>query len=66
MRFLEEGEEWKFPSLLYEYDLVLCGNYQEDLKMMVDHFVEVCRRRGLKVNADKSKVIVLGEGERLK
>ena len=24
------------------------------------HLVEVCRRRGLKVNADKSKVIVLG------
>ena len=28
------------------------------------HFVEVCRRRGLKVNAGKNKVIVL-DGEEL-
>ena len=27
--------------------------------MMVGHFVEVSRRGGLKVNADKSKVMVL-------
>ena len=32
---------------------------------MVGHFVEVCRRRGLKVNACKSKVMVLGEEEGL-
>ena len=32
--------------------------------MMVGHFVEVCRR-GLKINADRSKVIVLGGEERL-
>ena len=30
------------------------------------HFVEVLRGRGLKVNAGKSKVIVLGGEERLK
>ena len=30
---------------------------------MMGRLVEVCRRRGLKVNADKSKVIGLG-GER--
>ena len=27
--------------------------------MTKGHFVEVCRRRGLKVNADKSKVMVI-------
>ena len=32
---------------------------------MVRHFVEVCIRRGLKINAGKSKVMVLNEGERL-
>ena len=32
---------------------------------MVDPFVEVCRRRGLKVNADKSKMLVLGGEEGL-
>ena len=30
------------------------------------HFVEVCRTRGLKVNAGKSKVMVLNGKERLK
>ena len=33
--------------------------------MVVGHHVEVCRRRGLKVNAGKSKVIVFGGEEGL-
>ena len=33
--------------------------------MMVGQFVEVCRRRGLKVNAGKSKVMVLNGEEGL-
>ena len=32
---------------------------------MVGRFVEVCRRRGLKINADKSKVMMLNEEEGL-
>ena len=32
---------------------------------MVGRFVEVCKRRGLKVNAGKSKVMVLGREEGL-
>ena len=39
-------------------DLVLCGESGEDLRGMVGWFVEVCRR-GLKVIAGKSKVMVL-------
>ena len=31
----------------------------KELKVVEGHFVEVCRRRGLKVSANKSKVIVL-------
>ena len=54
------------PGLLYADDLVLCDESEEDLKAMVGCFVEVCRRRGLKVNAGKSKLMVLGEEERLK
>ena len=50
MRFLEDGKEWILPSLLYADDLVLCGELEEDLGMLVGRFVEVCRRRGLKVN----------------
>ena len=64
VRFLEEGREWRLPCLLYADDLVLvlCGEFEEDLRVMVGCFVEVCRR-GLKVNEGKSKVMVLG-GER--
>ena len=40
-------------GLLYADDLVLCGE-EEDLR-----FAEVCRTRGLKVNAGNSKVMAL-------
>ena len=65
MSFLEDGKEWKLPGLLYAGDLVLCGESEEDLRVMVRRFTEVCRRRGLKVNAGKSKVIVLNDEEGL-
>ena len=51
------------PAHLYADDLVLCGESGEDLRAMVGRFVEVCRRRGLRVNAGKSKVMVLGGEE---
>ena len=54
MRLLEEGREWRLPGLLYADDLVLCTESEEDLSAMVGRFVEVCRRRGLKVNAGNS------------
>ena len=39
----------------------MCGESEDDLmRTAVGRFAEVCRRRGLKVNAGKSKVIVLG------
>ena len=64
MRFLEEGREWILPELLYIDDLVLCGESEEDLRAMVGRFTEVCRRRKLKVNAVKNKMMVLkGEEE---
>ena len=45
--------------------MVLCGELEEDLRTMLGLFVEVYRRRGLKVNAGKSKVILLGGVEGL-
>ena len=51
------------PGPLYEDDWVLCGESEEDLRAMMRRFTEVCRRRGLKVNAGKSKVMVLGGEE---
>ena len=60
----EEGREWRLSGLLYADDLVLCDELEEDLRAMVGCFVEVHRRSGLKVNAGKSKGMVLcGEGE---
>ena len=56
---MEDGREWRLPGLLYADDLVLCGKSEEDPRVMVRLFAEVCRRRGLKVNASKSKVIAL-------
>ena len=46
------------PGFLYADDLVLCGKSEEDLRVILRHFVKVCRRRGLKVNEAKRK----GEG----
>ena len=46
------------PGLLYADDLVLCGDSKEDLRVIVGWFAEVCRRKGLKVNASKSKVMI--------
>ena len=59
MRFQEEGREWRLPDLLYTDDLVLGDESEEDLRAMVGRFVKVCMRRGLKVIAGKSKVMVL-------
>ena len=41
------------------------GELGEDLRRMVGQFAEACRRRGLKVNAGKSKVMVLNGEEGL-
>ena len=65
MREVEIGmgrREVRFPGLLYADDLVLCGELEEDLRVMVGCFVGVCRR-GLKVNAGKTEVMVL-DGEK--
>ena len=59
VKFLKEGKEWILPGLLYADDLVLCGESNEDLRAMVGRFVEVCRRKGLKINAGKSKEMVI-------
>ena len=40
-------------------DLVLYGESEKDLRVMEVQFVGVCRRKGLKVNAGKSKVMIL-------
>ena len=56
LRFPEEGREWGLPGLLYADDLVSCGESEEDLMAIVGCFIEVYRRRGLKVNAGNSNI----------
>ena len=65
VRFQEEGREWILLGLLYADDLVLFGESEEDLRAIVGRFIEMCRRRGLKVNTGKSKVILLGGEEEI-
>ena len=65
VRFLEDGRKWRLPGFLYADDLVLCGESEEELRKMLGRFIEVCKRRGLKFNAGKSKVMVLNGEERL-
>ena len=60
-----DWKEGRLPGLLYTDDLFLYGESEEDLRAMVGRFAEVCRRRGLKVNASKSKVMVLNGEEGL-
>ena len=51
-------------GFLYADNLVLCGESEEDLRAIEGRF-EVCRSRGLKDNAGKSKVIVVNGEEGL-
>ena len=59
------GREWRLPDLLYVDDLVLCGESEKDLRAIDGRFVKVCRRRGPKVNASKSKLMVMNGEEGL-
>ena len=63
VRFQEEGREWRNRGFLYEDNLLLCDESEEDLRAIVAR--EVCRRRGQKINAGNSKVIFLGGEEGL-
>ena len=55
----------EIADLLYSDDLVLCCEYEEYLRAMVGVFVEVCRKKGLKVHGGKSKVMALNGEEGL-
>ena len=50
---------------MYADDLVVYSESEEDLRVTVGLLLKVCRRRGLKVNADKSNVMVLNGEESL-
>ena len=43
--FILYGKEWKLPGYLYANSLVLGGELEEDMKVMVGNFVGMCKRR---------------------
>jgi hypothetical protein len=61
VRVVDRGIERRIPCLLYADDLVLCGESEESLRKLVESFDRICKRRGLTVNVDKSKVMVMNE-----
>ena len=55
----------EIACFLYADYLVLCGESEKDLRAMMGRFVQICKRRRLKVNAGKSKMMVLNGEEGL-
>src|SRR5678816_226342 len=45
----------------YYMRMILCGESEESLRGLVERFGRVCKRRGLRVNVYKSKVMVVSE-----
>ena len=50
---------------MYADELVLCGESEEEMRVIVGRFIEVCRRRGLRLNVSKSIVKVMNGKEGL-
>ena len=47
-------------------DWVICGEFVDDMRGMVGCFIEMYMRRDLRINADRSKMMVLGREEEFK
>ncbi len=53
------GEVWSVVTCLFADDTVLLAESEGDLQRVVNEFSSVCKRGELKVNAAKSKMMVL-------
>ena len=53
-----DGGKWCVNTILFADDTVLIAESEKDLQKLVSEFDNVCRRRKLKVNENKSKVMV--------
>ncbi len=58
VRMFDEGRKWVLNSILFAADTVLIAENKSALQNFVSVFDSVCKRRKLKVNLDKSKVMV--------
>ncbi len=57
------GEDWSVVTCLFVDDTVLLAESEGDLQRVVNEFYSVYKRRKLKVNAGKSKVMVFEKRE---
>ncbi len=57
------GEEWSVVTCLFVDDTMLLAESVGDFQRVGNEFYSVCKRRKLKVNAGKSKVIVFERRE---
>ena len=57
-KMMEEGNEWCMITSLFADDTVLFAESEQELQRVVSEFHNVCQRRKLKVNCEKSKVMV--------
>ena len=57
----EGGERWRINHIMFADDVVLMGDSDKELQEMVSKFEEMCRRRKLRVNVNKSKVMRMGK-----
>ena len=53
-----DGRKWLLNTILFADDTVLLAESERELQRMVEVFDSVCKRRKLKVNVKKSKVMV--------
>ncbi len=58
VKMYDEGRTWVLNSILFADDTVLIAENESDLQKLVIVFDSVCKRRKLKVNVNKSKVMV--------
>ncbi len=58
VRMYAEGRKWVLNSILFADDTVFIAENESDLQNLVSVFDSVCKRRKLKVNVNKSTVMV--------
>ncbi len=62
VRLYDEGRKWVLNSILFADDTVLIAESERNLQNLVTVFDSVCKRRKLKVNVNKSKVMICEQG----
>ncbi len=63
-----DGREWSLSQLLFADDMALVADSEGRLRQLVEEFGRMCKRRKLKVDGSKSKVMKctrLVDGQRM-